>query len=463
MKQHDKLALLPSVDALLNHHTSVILSDRVTHEFLREKFRSILTVLRDDIEKGGHKQVRSRDEFIDIVMGQVQNQLESLFKPCLKSVINASGVILHTGLGRAPLSEAAQRHVMNVIRGYSNLEIDLQNGKRGDRTRHVTDLICQLTGAEAATVVNNNAAAVFLTLNALSYQKEAIISRGEQIEIGGSFRMPDVMGKSGAIMREVGTTNKTKLSDYRNAFSDDTGVVVVAHTSNYRVMGFTESVVLKDLVEMTHAHGFPLYHDLGGGVLLDLRRFGLPYEPLVQDSLAAGADVVSFSGDKVLGGPQSGIIVGKKKWIDKLQQNPIMRAVRCCKMTYAALEATCKLFLTEKDLMENHKVMQLFTYPVDKLFERAGLVVDLIKNTTIDISVESSFCQAGSGTMPLEKIASCAIVIKSRKLSAQDIFSKLLSNDPPVIGYIRDEYVFLDMRTVDDEQIGDVAQAVSNI
>lgn len=463
MSENKILSLLPSVDALLSHSVSIALLTKVAHPFLREKFRNTLSDLRHEIERGAHRQATSREKFMDIVLDRVQKQMAREFMPSLRSVINASGVILHTGLGRAPLSEDAQRHVMNVIRDYTNLEIDLESGKRGDRTSHIADLICQLTGAEAATVVNNNAAAVFLVLNTLSSGKEAVISRGEQIEIGGSFRMPDVMGKSGALMREVGTTNKTKLSDYQEVFCDATGVVVVAHTSNYRVVGFTQSVVLKDLVELAHMHGYPLYHDLGGGVLMDLRRFGLPYEPLVQDSLAAGVDVVSFSGDKMLGGPQSGIIVGKKEWIDRIKKNPIMRVVRCCKMTYAALEATLKLFLNEQTLLEHHKVMHLFSYTVDKVRERAGLLDKMVHNKNIAVTIEPSFCQAGSGTMPLEKIASYAIKLESRKKSAQLVYSTLLSNDPPVIGYIRDDCVYLDMRTVADEQVEQVAQALSGL
>jgi L-seryl-tRNA(Ser) seleniumtransferase len=463
MENRKKFALLPSVDALLNHEMSKDFMQKISHDILRQKFRTVLERLRAELVTGQHKNVKTREDFTDLVLVAVQRDIEKELSASLRSVINAAGVILHTGLGRAPFSSAAQRNVMEVIRGYSNLEIEMDSGRRGDRSSHVADLLCRLTGAEAAAVVNNNAAAVFIVLNTLSFGKEAIISRGEQIEIGGSFRMPDVMEKSGAIMREIGTTNKSKLTDYKNALSERTGAVVVAHTSNYRVVGFTETVALQELAVLAHSHSVPLYHDLGGGVLLDLERFGLPHEPLVQDSLRAGADVVSFSGDKVLGGPQCGIIVGRVEYIERIRKNPIMRVVRCCKMTYAALEATLKLFLNEKSLLQDHKVMAMFTCPVEKVKQRAEILKGKIRaDKNFEIFIEPSFCQAGSGTMPLEKIPSYALVIKSNILSAQDIYLSLLRNEPPVIGYVQNDLVHLDMRTVAVEEVEMICQAVMN-
>jgi L-seryl-tRNA(Ser) seleniumtransferase len=464
MENRNKFALLPSVDALFNHELSKDFLQKFSHDILRQKFRAVVHQYREEITAGQHKNVKTRDDFTKLVLCTVQNEIQKELSASLRSVINASGVILHTGLGRALLSVSAQQNVMEVIRSYSNVEIDLENGKRGDRGSHVSNLLCQLTGAEAAVVVNNNAAAVFIILNTLSFGKEAVISRGEQIEIGGSFRMPDVMEKSGAVMREIGTTNKSKLMDYKNALSDRTGAIVVAHTSNYRVVGFTESVDLHELAELAHDHSVPLYHDLGGGVLLDLQRFGLPHEPMVQDSLRAGADVVSFSGDKMLGGPQCGIIAGRADYIERIKRNPIMRVVRCCKMTYAALEATLKLFLNERTLLQDHKVMGMFTCPVEEVKRRAEILRDKIKaDKNIEIQVESSFCQAGSGTMPLEKIPSYAVVIKSVDVSAQDIYSQLLHNEPPIVGYVQNDRVYLDIRTVADEEVENLCRAVKTV
>ncbi|MBN2001505.1 L-seryl-tRNA(Sec) selenium transferase, partial [candidate division KSB1 bacterium] len=340
-------------------------------------------------------------------------------------------------------------------------EIDLDTGKRGNRNDHVTRLLCRLTGAEDAVVVNNNAAAVFLILNTLAFGKEAVISRGELVEIGGSFRMPDIMEKSGAIMKEIGTTNKTKISDYEDAITPHTGAIVIAHTSNYRVMGFTASPALEKIVHVAHDHSLPVYHDLGGGIIVDLEKYGLPYEPLVQESLATGVDVVSFSGDKVLGGPQCGIIMGKAEYIRKIAKNPIMRAVRCGKLTYAALEATLKLYLHQESLLQNHEVLKLLTLSPGKIKKRCDKLVDRLPvdlKNRLNINVEKCTGQAGSGTLPLEKLPSYAVTIGAENIDR--IYKKLLENTPPVIGYVSKEKLYLDFRTIDDSELDVVAGAI---
>ena len=465
MNKNEKLSLLPSVDFLLNQNQAKELLNRFSRELVKEKCRIVLDNARKNILSGLPPQALSREDMAHEILTQANRLLQQEFAPSLKTVINATGVILHTGLGRAPLSQAAQENVSRILRGYSSLEIDLETGKRGERTDHVAGLLCKLTGAEAALVVNNNAAAVFLSLNTLAFGREAVISRGQLVEIGGAFRMPDVMDKSGCIMREIGTTNKTKLADYENAISENTGVVVVAHTSNYRVLGFTAEVELKDLTELTHKHNLPLMHDLGAGVVVDLRKYGLPYEPLVQDSIAAGADVVTFSGDKVLGGPQSGIIVGKKEWIERIHKNPIMRAVRCDKMTYAALEATLKIFFNEKHLLQKHKTFRLLTESVATIEARAKKLYSKIEPHIFEkfsVAIKDSFAQTGSGALPLEKIPSKAMTFKAPKTGPEKFAAHLRHADPPVMGYIKNDEFCLDLRTVDDEQVQQLAEAVNS-
>ena len=456
MNKKKQLAALPPVDHLLSISEAQGLISEFSRPLIKEIFQKELDVSRQNLIHSKETDARSREEWTQYLIEKVHMSVQNQFAPSIRSVINATGIILHTGLGRAPLAKSAQENVIKIIKGYSNLELDLETGKRGERTDHVEKLLCHLSGAEAACVVNNNAAAVFLSLNTLANGKEAIVSRGQLVEIGGSFRLPDVMEKSGAIRIEVGTTNKTKLKDYEQAISPNTGAIVAAHPSNFRVLGFTEEVNIEDLTNLAHRNGLPLIHDLGGGVLLDLRQFGLPYEPLVQDSLAAGVDVVTFSGDKVLGGPQSGIIVGKKEYIEKIRTNPIMRVVRCCKMTYAALEATLKLFLREKALLKEHRTLRMLTEPVEEVQKRAEKLLDLLGENTsqdVDIAIEESSAQTGSGALPLESIPSRSVTLKPKYETAEKLAAKLRAAYPPVVGYLKNEKVYLDLRTVGEGEV----------
>jgi len=326
--------------------------------------------------------------------------------------------------------------------------------------------LCRLTGAEAAVMVNNNAAAVLLALNALCSGKEVIVSRGQLIEIGGSFRLPDVMKKSGAIMREVGTTNKTRLKDYQQAITPNTGALFVAHTSNYRVLGFTEEAGLAELASMAHTHNIPLIHDLGGGVLLDLRRYQLPYEPLVQDSLAAGADVVTFSGDKVLGGPQAGLVVGKRTYIEQIHQDPMMRAVRCDKLVFAAMEATLRLYFAPDALAEENRTLFMISEPVEQVQKRAQTLLNALTadaRRQWSAAVKETFGQIGSGALPLEKIPSWAVVLTPPLRKAGRLAQLLRKSTPAIVGYVQDERVFLDMRTVSDEEGRSMAAVVNKL
>ncbi len=455
--------LLPAVDVLLSHPLLESVLKTYKRDVVRERCRFILQETRQQIS---HNKIAvdSKKELTERVAQNVLARLESDFAPSLHPVINATGIVLHTGLGRAPLSQAAQDNINRVMHNYSNIELDMASGKRGERTDHIRKLLCELTGAEHALLVNNNAAAVFLALNTLAFGKEAIISRGQLVEIGGSFRIPDVMEKSGVLMREVGTTNKTKLVDYENAINDHTGAIVVAHTSNYRVLGFTAEVELKDVVELAHAHNLPVIHDLGAGVIVDFEALGLPYEPLVQDSIKAGVDVITFSGDKVLGGPQSGLIVGCKTWLTKIHKNPIMRAVRCDKLIYAAMEATLKLYF-QNNLLDQHAVLQMMTEPVEQIKKRAHEILNKIDSKIIKkyhIRIQQSQAQFGSGALPLEKLESVALVLKP-DASPDDLAAHLRHNGAPIIGYIQEDCVWLDMRTVRESESNTLAQRLNEL
>jgi L-seryl-tRNA(Ser) seleniumtransferase len=331
---------------------------------------------------------------------------------------------------------------------------------------HIEKLLCQLTGAEAACVVNNNAAAVLLTLNTMADRCEVIVSRGQLVEIGGAFRMPEVIRKSGAKMVEVGTTNKTKLGDYAEAITPKTAALLCVHTSNYRVVGFTQEVHLDELVKLGRVKSLPVVHDLGGGVLLDLRKYGLPYEPVVSESIKSGASVVTFSGDKVLGGPQCGLITGEKAWIAKIKKNPLMRALRCDKLTLALLESTLRLFFQPAQLMKTHPVWHMLTEKPKAVRSRAvRLQKEIAENcgATVEAAVRSSEAEAGSGALPIEKIPSFAVVLRSSTLTAAELAKRFRVADIPVLGYLRDGFLWLDARTMRDEEILIVGQLVRKV
>ncbi|MYF16986.1 MAG: L-seryl-tRNA(Sec) selenium transferase [Gemmatimonadetes bacterium] len=370
LKKNVDYSIIPSVDGVLNEQAIQTLSKHCGTSVLTDMIRQAIDRVRG-MMRDGESVGKSREALIKWIVGDVQIQLADQLAPNLRRVVNATGVILHTNLGRAPLSDVAVKHIADITGSYSNLELDLETGQRGSRTTLVEKLLCELTGAEAAAIANNNAAAVLLTLNTLAGGKEAIVSRGQLVEIGGSFRIPDIMSRSGAQLVEVGTTNRTHLSDYENALTENTGVMLAVHPSNYKVMGFTAEVALEDMVVLGRQRGVPVAHDLGGGVLVNLRDYGLPYEPLVSDSISSGADVVKFSGDKVIGGPQCGIIVGTQNVVEQIRKNPLMRALRCGKLTYAALEATLKLFLNPEALVREHPTLRMLTEPVGML-ERRG-------------------------------------------------------------------------------------------
>ncbi len=453
-------SLIPKVDAVLDDLAMASVRALCDGPLLTELVRETIDALRQAM-KEGKTIADSREALTAWVIQTVKDALTQRLSPNLKRVINGTGIILHTNLGRAPLPDEAIAQIVAVAGRYSNVEIDLDSGLRGSRTSLVEDLLCELTGAEAAAVVNNNAAAVLLALNTLALGKEAIVSRGELVEIGGSFRIPDIMSRSGAVMVEVGTTNRTHLKDFETAVTDETGAMLVVHTSNYKVMGFTAAVDLEDLVALGKDKGIATIHDLGGGVLIDLRNYGLPYEPLVSDSVKAGVDVVTFSGDKVLGGPQCGILVGKKEAIEQVRKNPLMRALRCDKLTYAALEATLKLYLNPSQLKKTHPTLRMLTESVTVLKRRGRQLVKQLKSVDgIQVSLVDSVAQTGSGALPLEEISSVAVAISCA--GVDQLAAQLRKNDPPIVGYVRDDRLLLDVRTLWPDDLKVIVNAFEN-
>jgi len=369
----------------------------------------------------------------------------------LRSVINASGIIVHTNLGRSVLSEAAVRAVEDVSRHYSTLEYDVESGERGSRHSHCEELLCRLTGAEAAMAVNNNAAAVMLGLAGLSRGKEAIVSRGQLVEIGGSFRIPDIMRESGAQMVEVGTTNKTHLADYEAALTGNTGLILKVHSSNYRVVGFTAEVEVRDLVELGARHGVPVMEDQGSGVLVDLRRWGLPYEPTVRESIEQGAAVVTCSGDKLLGGPQAGILVGRYDVIAKLKKHPMARALRLDKMTLAALEATLRLYLDEERAVTEIPTLRMLTTSADAIRDRAEALGDRVREAVgagADVEVFGDIARAGGGALPLAEIPTVVVAVSPRTASVVELEERMRLGEPCIVARVKEDRLLIDPRTL---------------
>lgn len=404
-------------------------------------------------------------EFKTFLFQHIRKKVEAKFQYTLKKVINATGTILHTNLGRARLSRRAIEHVMETACSYSNLEYDLYDGVRGSRHTHVEELLKEITGAEAAMVVNNNAAAVYLVLRELAKGKEVIVSRGELVEIGGSFRISSIMEESGAILVEVGTTNKTHFYDYERAVSENTGMIMKVHTSNFKIIGFTESVPTEDLARLSASlKDVVFYEDLGSGVLYDYGKHGIGSEPVVSDVLKKGADIVSFSGDKLLGGPQAGIIVGKKHLIDRLKKNQLARVVRVDKMTIAALEATLMEYLKGIDGLKNIPVARDLLTSREEMEKRSQIFAEKLLSLTDQFYVEvrESIGRVGGGTMPDVELPSAAVYLRHKKLSAEEISFKLRrGHEPPVIVRIQKDEIVLDLRCVTSEEEEEIISALA--
>ena len=456
----EALRHMPAVDQVLQRIDDLV--EAYSHAYVVARVRRVLEALRQELCGA---QAADRDELLARAEAAVRACIEQESAPSLRRVVNATGVILHTGLGRAPLPAAAREAVTRVATGYCNLEFDLESGRRGERVEHVESLICEATGAEAAAVVNNNAAAVLLMLATLAQGREVVVSRGQQVEIGGSFRMPEIIAASGARLREVGTTNRTHLRDYETAVGAETGAILVVHPSNYKVQGFTADVALDELAALGRAAGVPLVYDLGGGVLVDLAAWGLPPEPVVTDALEAGADVVSFSGDKVLGGPQAGIVAGRRELVARVRKNPLMRALRCDKLAYAALAAVLGLYKLPSDQLASAlPVLRMMGVGVEVLAARAQRLMDLTSDAAraaLGLAEVESVAQAGSGALPLAEIESRAVALEPLAGGVAPLARALRDKD--VVGRIAQERLLLDMRTVDEEEIEWVARALDEV
>lgn len=465
MKKDDKNMIfrqLPSVDYLLE--SSVIRGFLLTtpRALVLRAIHYVLDELRQKINR-----VQREDELPDLalpaVVDQINKQITILSQPSLKQVINATGVIVHTNLGRSLLAKKVITPFNTVAGCYSNLEYDLKTGKRGSRYVHVEDILIELTGAESAMVVNNNAAAVLITLDTIAKDKEVIISRGQLVEIGGSFRIPEVMRKSGARMFEIGTTNKTTIDDYEAAIVSNTALLLKVHTSNFQTVGFTEEVPLDTLVALGKKYNLPVMEDLGSGCFIDFSLYGLTKEPTVQDSVAKGADIITFSGDKMLGGPQCGIILGKEKIISAIKANQLARALRVDKLTLFALQETLSLYRDEKKAIQQIPTLRMICQSYQSVCRRAKKLLNMIgrvDNTNISLRLCDGFSRVGGGAMPLEEIRSRLLCISPGRLSAPYIVSLLHSYNPPIIARLEKDQVLLDIRTIQEKEVKIVAEAI---
>jgi L-seryl-tRNA(Ser) seleniumtransferase len=449
----DQLRDLPSMDRLLAHSKSEALLARFGRRYVTERCREVLDDLRTAIREGIVPPAPELEEAS--ILRRVENRIASERELALTRVVNATGTVLHTNLGRALLPPAAIEAITLAGRHPMTLEYDLLRGERGKRETTIEALLVDLTGAEAATVVNNNAAAVLLVLNTLASGKEVIVSRGELVEIGGAFRIPEIMAKSGSVLTEVGTTNRTHLHDYERAISDKTGLLLKVHTSNYKVVGFASAVSAADLAALGRTHNVPVMEDLGSGALVDLSRYGLPKEPLVAEQVSRGVDIVTFSGDKVLGGPQAGLIVGRKRLIDRIAENPLHRALRCGKLTLAALEATLRIYQQSPCVTEEIPTLQALTRPIGALVSIGNLVLPLLERALgsgFRVSLEDGTSQVGSGALAVEEIPTKVVAIQHETIGADRIAERFRSARPPVIGRIRDGRFLLDLRTIFDPE-----------
>jgi L-seryl-tRNA(Ser) seleniumtransferase len=432
------LATLPSVDRLLQRHESEALIAGHGRPAVTDAIRAVLAEIRSDPQPLPDS---------DVILDRVAQRLEAAARPSLRPVFNLTGTVLHTNLGRAQLPEEAIDAMAAAARNAVNLEYDLAAGKRGERDEHVEALLCRLTGAEAATVVNNNAAAVLLVLSTLAARKEVPTSRGELIEIGGAFRLPDIMARSGCRLREVGTTNRTHLSDYAEAIGPKTGLVLKVHTSNYAIEGFTASVAETELARLCGERGVPFAVDLGSGTLVDLSRYGLPHEPTAAEALAHGADLVTFSGDKLLGGPQAGLIVGRAALVEKLRRNPLKRALRVDKITLAALGAVLRLYADPDRLVARLPTLRALARPVEQIRALASRLAPAFPKK-FEVSVIDCGSQIGSGALPTQSLASAGLAIRPGTAKTAAAFRSL---PMPVIGRLQDGAFILDLRCLEDE------------
>lgn len=456
--------LIPNVNEILEDEDIERLLDTVPRKMVIDSIREEMDILRDRIRR---KEFGEREVLDDIsyLNKRIYDRIIEKKRFNLRKVVNGTGVVIHTNLGRSLLNKEIIRNIEETVTNYSNLEYDLESGSRGSRYSHLEDILAEITGSESAMVVNNNAAAVLLVLSTLAKDKEVLVSRGELIEIGGSFRIPDVMEQSGARLVAVGTTNKTHIWDYENAIGEDTGALLKVHTSNYRILGFTSSVDIDELDKLKKQYDIPIVEDLGSGVLVDLSKYGLEYEPTVQESIRKGVDVVTFSGDKLLGGPQAGIIVGKKKYIDAMKKNPLTRAFRVDKFTITALETILRYYLDEGSAIEKIPTLKMLTMPIDEIRSMAEELLDKIEECGFDsrlrVSLEESYSEVGGGSLPLEQLPTVCVVLSLEDMSIQSVEDKLRRYTIPIITRLYRDKIYIDARTLSREELPIIVEGIS--
>jgi len=457
------LSTIPSVERIKQAPKVADLLRELSDEFVTGIVREVI----DEIRTARKKQTGAAEPFeLSIIEADVLNRAAIRRLPLLRHVINGTGIVVHTNLGRSILSPETTSAILDAAGHYCNLEIDLGTGERGHRDTVIEPLICALTGAEAATVVNNNTAAVMISLDTFARGREVIVSRGELIEIGGSFRIPDVMEKSGAKLVEVGTTNRTYISDYERALSPETGLLLKVHPSNYKIVGFTNDVSLEELVAFAQKRGVPVMEDIGSGALIDVTRFGLPGEPMAQASVATGADVVTFSGDKLLGGPQAGIILGKREYISAIRKNPLMRAFRVDKITLAALGKLFQILLSSRAPEREIPTLAMLARSADDILEMATKVRDKLGSSiwkALKAEIADGESQVGGGSCPGQTLPTKLMVMKPDTISPDKLANTLRQGVPPILGIIRKDAFCLDLRTVQVDELSDIASALRDV
>ncbi len=448
---------LPAMDTCLQALEKEQDLQRIPRPLLRDAVDAFLQSVRADIKAG--KENDAEKLHLTALWARLLPFVLKSTRPRLQRTLNGTGVVIHTNMGRSVLAEEAVEAVHQAIVGYSNLELDLTTGGRGSRQSIVEDILCRITGAEAAMVVNNNAAAVLLVLDALCKGGEVVVSRGQLVEIGGSFRIPDVMERSGAHLREVGTTNRTHIHDYVDAITENTVALMRVHTSNYRIVGFHKDVALPELVALGNERNLPVIEDLGSGSLLDLSPYGLPDEPTVQTVVQGGAHVVTFSGDKVLGGPQAGIIVGRKDLVERMRKSPLHRALRCDKCTLAALEATLRIYADPEKARTTIPTLRMITASREDLAQRAQALLELLTQhfgEALHLSLRDSFSRVGGGSFPERDLPTTLVCLQPRKKTATHLKNVLLSTQPPLLGRLEENAFCLDVRTLHENEIPQV-------
>lgn len=462
------LKKLPAVDEILKEKRVRLWLETRPRVLVLDAIRAALDRKRKAILQGEQSppDIDEQSLFLARILDEAETILRDISEPSLRRVINATGVIVHTNLGRSLLSKKAIERVKEAAGSYSNLEYDLPAGERGKRYVHIEGILRRLTGVEAATAVNNNAAAVLLCLNTLARNKEVIVSRGELVEIGGSFRVPDVMERSGAKLREVGTTNKTHLKDYEKAINENTGLLLKVHTSNYKIVGFTKEVSPEELAKLGKKYNLPVMWDLGSGSFVDLSTYGAGNEPTVRQAVDSGVDVLTFSGDKLLGGPQAGIILGKEVWLDPIRSNPLARALRIDKLTLAALDATLSEYLDMEKAVKEVPTLWMLTQPLSEITRKAELLASGIGHPAsagITVTIQDDTSQSGGGALPLGNFPTRTVCLRHERMSANQIESRLRLGRPAVITRIKEGMVLFDPRTLNDEEIGTIIEAVKKI